>query len=42
MQSLSDRAMAAFLIVGWAAFLIVTGYLVFFYLGGDFLIGIGS
>jgi hypothetical protein len=40
MQSLSDRAMAAFLILGWAAFFIVTGYLVFFYLGGEILIGI--
>ena len=29
MQWLSERAMAVFLIVGWAAFLIVTGYLVF-------------
>jgi hypothetical protein len=29
MKSSSDRAMAAVLIVGYAAFLIATGYLVF-------------
>ena len=34
--------MAAFLIVGWAAFLIVTGYLVFLYVGAEIVIGIGS
>jgi hypothetical protein len=34
MHPLNERAMAAFLTLGWAAILIVTGYLLFLYAGG--------
>ena len=40
MHLLSERAMAAFVILGWAAILIVTGYLLFLYSGGELLIRI--
>ena len=40
MHSLSERAMAVYLILGWAAILVVTAYLVFLYLGGEILISI--
>ena len=40
MHSLSERAMAVDRILGWAAILVVTAYLVFLYLGGEILISI--
>jgi hypothetical protein len=40
MQPFSERAMAAVVIVGWAAIVIVTGYLLFLYAGGEVLIRI--